>query len=57
MYSMPAKAPRAREFHKTGGRDANILYSGIATFYQRLEVGEKFLKGTVNKQFFYAPAQ
>ena len=43
MYSMPAKAPRAREFLKTGRRDANILYSGIATFYQRLEVGEKFL--------------
>jgi hypothetical protein len=40
---MPAKAPRARKFLKTGGRDANILYSGIATFYERLEAGEKFL--------------
>ena len=40
---MPAKAPRTPEFLKIGGRDANILYSGIATFYERLEVGEKFL--------------
>ena len=42
MYSMPAKAPRAPEFLKIGGRDANILYSGIATFFQHLEIGEKF---------------
>ena len=39
---MPAKALRTREFFKTAGRDANILYPGIATFYQRLEIGRKF---------------
>ena len=42
MYLMPETAPRAREFLETGGRDANVLYPGIATFYQRLEIGEKF---------------
>ena len=42
MYSMAAKAPRTHEFLKTGGRDANVLYQGIATFYQRIEIGRKF---------------
>ena len=42
MYSMHATAPRAREFLETGGRDAIVLYPGIATFYQRLEIGGKF---------------
>ena len=41
MYSMPAKTPRAPEFLKTGGRDANVLYPGIATFFQRLEIGRE----------------
>ena len=42
MYSMPETAPRAREFLETGGRDAIVLYPGIATFYQRVEIGGKF---------------
>ena len=42
MYSMAAKAPRTREFLETSGRDANVLYPSIATFCQRLEIGEKF---------------
>ena len=44
MYLMAAKAPCAREFLETGGRDANVLYLGIATFYQRLEVGGNYIK-------------
>ena len=42
MYSMPAKARRTHEILKTARWDANILYPGIATFYQRLEIGGKF---------------
>ena len=41
MYSIPVKAPRAREFLKTGGRDANVLYPGLATFFQQLEIGRE----------------
>jgi hypothetical protein len=28
---------------KTGRRDANILYPGIATFFQRLEIDGKLI--------------
>lgn len=41
---MAAKAELTQVFRKTGGRDTNVLYQGIATFSKRLEIDENFLK-------------